>query len=144
VRRYRARLSGPLLDRIDVRLEVPRITRARQLAAADPAANSSAGPGSTAEARIAIVEARERMARRLVDTEWSVNGEVSGRWLRESIGRSPSGTTADVDRAVELGTLTMRGWDRVVRLAWTLADLDHAAAPDRSHVRAALALRSAL
>jgi magnesium chelatase family protein len=49
-----------------------------------------------------------------------------------------------LDRALDLGTLTMRGWDRVMRLAWTIADLDRAPRPGDTQVRAALALRSAL
>jgi len=136
VRRYLGRMSGPLLDRMDIRVRVRRVTTGR---IRDP---HTATP-TTAEARAVVERARTRMTDRLRGTGWSRNAEVSGPWLRGD-GRSVPGATADLDRALDIGTLTMRGWDRVMRLAWTLADLDAADRPDRRHVRDALALRSAL
>ncbi|WFR68770.1 hypothetical protein P9139_16480 [Curtobacterium flaccumfaciens] len=59
-------------------------------------------------------------------------------------GRPEPGATAQLDHALDLGTLTMRGWDRAMRLAWTLADLEGAERPAEHHVREALSLRSAL
>ena len=52
--------------------------------------------------------------------------------------------TASIDRALERGGITMRGYDRVLRLAWTVADLDGAARPDADHVGKALFLRRAI
>jgi magnesium chelatase family protein len=83
------------------------------------------------------------MATRLSGTGWSRNAEVTGTWLRAE-GRADPGATTVLDRALDLGTLTMRGWDRVMRLAWTMADLDAADRPGREHVARALALRTAL
>jgi magnesium chelatase family protein len=136
VRRYMGRLSGPLLDRIDIRVAVPRITRARLIVDGEPTM-------TTAEARDRVDQARNRMRHRLASTPWTVNGEVSGRWLRSGPDTPSPEVTADLDRALDLGTLSMRGWDRVMRLAWTLADLDGIRSPGVPHVRAALALRSA-
>jgi magnesium chelatase family protein len=50
--------------------------------------------------------------------------------------------TRDLDRALDAGLLSIRGYDRVLRVAWTEADLDGAGAPDRDHVSRALLLRS--
>ena len=83
------------------------------------------------------------MTDRLADTGWSRNAEVTGAWLRGP-GRAEPGATTDLDRGLELGTLTMRGWDRVMRLAWTIADLAAVERPGAEHVTAALALRSGL
>lgn len=136
VRRYLGRMSGPLLDRIDIRVHVPRVTAA--------VLRSAVGSTPTsAEARGVVGAARSRMTLRLAGSGWTRNAEVPGAWLRGP-GRAEPGATAVLDRALELGTLTMRGWDRVMRLAWTLADLDAAERPDDAHVAAALALRSGL
>lgn len=138
-RRYLARISGPLLDRIDVQLKVPRITAAGLRVAAER-------PGiSTAAARDRVVEARARAARRLLDTPWRTNAQMPGPWLRGAGGLHPGGrATADLDRALELGGVTMRGYDRILKVAWTLADLDGAAVPGLDHVGRALFLRKGL
>jgi len=135
-RRYLARLSGPLLDRVDIRLRVDRITAA-QLRAAD-------GPRiDTVTARARVERARATASRRLASTPWRLNAEVPGTWLRSPAGVPERGATASLDRALERGAITMRGYDRVLRLAWTLADLDDAARPDAGHVGRALLLRRA-
>ncbi|MCS6559087.1 ATP-binding protein [Curtobacterium flaccumfaciens] len=136
VRRYLGRMSGPLLDRMDIRVLVPRVTTGRMR-------DADGSTPTTAVARAAVAAARARMAERLHGTGWTRNAEVTGTWLRAE-GRIEPGSTADLDRALDLGTLTMRGWDRVMRLAWTLADLDAVERPTGAHVRGALALRSAL
>ncbi|KQS07453.1 Mg chelatase-like protein [Curtobacterium sp. Leaf183] len=136
VRRYLARMSGPLLDRIDIRVQVPRVTAAvmRRSAGTTP---------TTAEARVVVEAARARMTDRLAGTGWSRNAEVTGAWLRGP-GRAEPGATTALDRGLELGTLTMRGWDRVMRLAWTIADLTAVDRPGGDQVSAALGLRSGL
>lgn len=136
VRRYLGRLSGPLLDRIDIRVAVPRVTTGTLRA-------SEGATPSTAEAKRVVDDARARMHDRLHGTGWSRNAEVSGPWLRED-GRAAPGATEVLDRGLDIGTLTMRGWDRVMRLAWTMADLTGDERPERRHVERALALRTAL
>jgi magnesium chelatase family protein len=69
---------------------------------------------------------------------------VPGSWLRAGARRLAAGTTASLDRALERGGLTMRGYDRVLRLAWTVADLDGVDIPAPEHVGRALFLRKAL
>ncbi|WP_144765513.1 YifB family Mg chelatase-like AAA ATPase [Curtobacterium sp. 9128] len=135
-RRYLGRMSGPLLDRIDIRVRVDRVTTAA-LRAADGSAPS------TREARAVVDAARARMHDRLAGTGWTRNAEVPGTWLRGP-GRAAPGSTAELDRALDLGTLTMRGWDRALRLAWTMSDLDGVERPGTEQVRAAIGLRGAL
>ena len=146
-RRYLARLSGPLLDRVDIRLTVRRLSVAAMRAAgATGAASKPDGVTTsavvTSEAiRHRVVEARAVAAERLVATPWTRNSEVTGSWLRTGPRRLPHAATAALDRAFERGAITMRGFDRTLRLAWTLADLDTAEAPTAHHVGAALFLR---
>jgi len=137
-RRYLARLSGPLLDRIDIQLRVQRITAAQLRLAAD-------GPRLTSQAaRQRVVKARAAAADRLADTPWSLNSEVPGPWLRGGPARLPGATTAVLDRALERGGITMRGYDRVLRVAWTVADLGGVARPGSEHVGQALYLRKGM
>lgn len=128
-RRYLGRLSGPLLDRIDLQLRVPRITVAAMRMGDD------AGTMSTAEARARVTEARRAAAERLRGTPWRTNAELPGPWLRGAGRMHPGGTaTRGIDRLLELGGITMRGYDRVLKVAWTLADLAGAARPGAEHV----------
>ncbi|SBS70651.1 YifB family Mg chelatase-like AAA ATPase [uncultured Microbacterium sp.] len=116
IRRYLARLSGPLLDRIDIELAMQRVSLAQITGA-------GSGTETTASARGRVAEARARAAHRLRETPWRTNAEVSGSWLRagplapEPIIRRP------LDAALHRGSLTLRGFDRVLRVAWSVADL---------------------
>jgi magnesium chelatase family protein len=136
-RRYLARLSGPLLDRIDIQLQVRRITAAQVRLA-----RTSPNP-TTAAARARIEAARERTAARLHDTPWHLNAHVAGSWLRTPAGQPRRGATTALDRALERGGITMRGYDRVLKIAWTLADLDGIDRPGEDQVGRALLLRKA-
>lgn len=137
-RKYVGRLSGPLLDRIDIQFRVSRITAAHLRAAQDEPRTSSA------EARVRVATARGAAAERLAATPWRLNSQVPGSWLRGPKMRLPSAVTASLDRALERGGLTMRGYDRVLRLAWSVADLNGATRPDASHLGQALYLRRAI
>ncbi len=146
-RRYLARLSGPLLDRVDIRLSVRRLSiaamraaRARDDRPTTVNANER-GSGSSAAIRQRVVDARAAAAERLAETPWTRNSQVTGSWLRTGPRRLPQAVTVSLDRAFERGAITMRGFDRTLRLAWTLADLDTASAPTAHHVGAALFLR---
>ena len=132
-RRYLGRISGPLLDRVDVQLRVPRITLAALRAAGER-------PGlSSADARVKVIDARAVAAERLRGTPWRTNAEMPGPWLRGAGGLHPGGrAVAALDRSLERGGITMRGYDRVLKVAWTLADLDGSAVPRAEHVTRAL------
>jgi magnesium chelatase family protein len=73
-----------------------------------------------------------------------LNSEVPGAWLRGPQARLAPDTTAALDRALERGGITMRGYDRVLRVAWTISDLDGAARPTADHLGRALYLRRAI
>lgn len=137
-RRYLQRLSGPLLDRIDIQLRVQRIT------AAQLRASEAAERVSTAQARARVMAARSAASSRLAATPWSLNAHVPGSFLRSPAMRLHPSVTAPLDRALERGGLTMRGYDRVLRVAWTVADLAGADRPTADHLGQALYLRKAL
>jgi magnesium chelatase family protein len=134
VARYQGRLSGPLLDRVDLRVEVEAVTRL-QLMERDTAAESTA----TVAAR--VLAARDRAAERLAGTPWRTNGEVPGHELRTR-WQVESGALRDAEREMERGLLTARGLDRVLRVAWTVSDLASLDRPAREQVRTALSLRT--
>jgi magnesium chelatase family protein len=114
-RRYLARLSGPLLDRVDVKVELLPVGRAELLSD-----RQLAEPSAVVAERVR--EARLRAARRLRDTRWRLNAEIPGSELRRTFRPEP-GALAPLERALDLGEVSARGVDRIVRLAWTLADL---------------------
>ena len=131
--RYQQRISGPLADRIDVRLTLRRVPHA--LVMADDVVRPT-----SAQLRERVIAARERAARRLRGTPWRVNAEVPGTVLRGQwrLGRPD---TVVLDQAYARGAITMRGYDRALRLAWTVADLAGKLRPGRSEVAQALMLR---
>jgi magnesium chelatase family protein len=91
-----------------------------------------------------VAAARARAAERLESTPWSLNSHVPGAWLRGPGRRLDARTTASIDRALERGGITMRGYDRVLRLGWTIADLEAAQRPTADHIGRALYLRKAM
>lgn len=133
-RRYIGRMSGPLLDRVDIQLNVERVSLA-----------DFGHAGQEEDTRTVaerVLAARERQLMRLKNTGLETNSQVPGRILRGQL-RLPPGTTRILDTALERGVLTARGYDRVLRLAWTLADLDRSERPDADHIGQALGLRQA-
>ncbi|MCR2801069.1 YifB family Mg chelatase-like AAA ATPase [Microbacterium sp. zg-Y818] len=116
IRRYLGRLSGPIRDRIDIELAVTRVSVAHAQFAAERAI-------TTAQARDRVAEARGRAARRLRETPWRTNAEVSGTWLRQGPVAPPPAVRRPLDAALQRGALTLRGYDRVLRVAWSHADL---------------------
>lgn len=131
-RRYLGRLSRPLLDRIDLQVTVDRPTSVQLLD----------GPEGESTAAVAqrVLAARDRAAHRLLGTPWACNGQVPTRLLRTGM-RIDFAATRVVERALERGTLSARGLDRVFRIAWTLADLAGRERPGVDEVGGALALR---
>jgi magnesium chelatase family protein len=113
--RYARRLSGPLLDRIDLICEVQTPPAAQLVDRAGTAEPSAA-------VRERVVAARERQARRLAGDDALCNGHMDGRSTRRHAVLGSRGTERLLG-SVEAGTLTGRGHDRVLRLARTLADL---------------------
>ncbi|WP_243225409.1 YifB family Mg chelatase-like AAA ATPase [Microbacterium sp. CIAB417] len=137
IRRYASRLSGPLRDRIDIDLQVARVAASRATSGERTAPTSQV-------ARDRVAEARARAAARWRDTPWRVNADVPGTWLRQGAHRLAADHRAPLDRALERGALTLRGYDRVLRLAWTVADLAGLDRPGREEIGRALFLKRGL
>ena len=116
IRRYLSKLSGPLLDRIDIELSMQRVAVARLRAGDDTRI-------TTAQARDQVARARACAARRLEGTPWRSNAQVPGTWLRDGPLAPEPVIRRPLDAALERGALTLRGYDRVLRVAWTNADL---------------------
>lgn len=131
-RRYAARLSGPLLDRVDLQVPVLPVTRAELV--------DGRGGEASAVVRDRVLAAREKARHRFVDQPWSTNAEVPGPALRSTHPVQPGGRALVLDE-VGRGRLTARGVDRVLRVAWTLADLAAVDQPGVAEVSAAVMLR---
>jgi magnesium chelatase family protein len=132
-RRYQSRMSGPLLDRIDLRVDLPAVTRAAWLDGLD-------APETTAVVARRVLAARRTAAARLAGTGLVTNSQVPGRMLRER-WPVPRDSLRLVERALERGALSVRGFDRVLRVAWTLADLAGRTVPGGDEVAEALGMR---
>ncbi|SEL85524.1 magnesium chelatase family protein [Blastococcus sp. DSM 46786] len=132
-RRYQARLSGPLLDRVDLRVELPPVTRAAWL-------DGLPAPESTAVVAARVARARAVARARLAGTGLSLNSEVPGRLLRDRFA-VPRASLRLAERALERGSISVRGFDRVVRVAWTVADLAGRTVPCADDVAEALGMR---
>ncbi|MEV7638016.1 YifB family Mg chelatase-like AAA ATPase [Pseudarthrobacter enclensis] len=133
-RRYMALMSGPLLDRVDIQLQVDRVSLA-------DFGQAGAEEGTAAVAG-RVKAARLRQLDRLRPFGLDTNSQVSGRVLRGELRLKPQ-VTRILDHSLERGVLTARGYDRVLRLAWTLADLADRDLPDADHIGQALGLRQA-
>jgi magnesium chelatase family protein len=131
-RRYLARISGPLLDRVDLKSQLKEVTRAELRYDLELAESSEV----VAER---VLAARDRTRHRLTDTPWRTNAEIPGRELRRRFAPS-SRALAVLDRPLSDGRLTARGLDRVVRVAWTLTDLTGKDRPTAEQMSEALAL----
>lgn len=132
---YLQRLSGPLTDRIDLRLTVRRVSSVLL----EHGAHET--PPSSAALRERVQLARDRTAHRLRDTPWRVNADVPGAWLRGPHARLPRHDTAVLDQALARGVLTLRGYDKTLRIAWSIADLAGKDRPERGDLAQALSLR---
>ncbi len=130
-RRYRSRISGPVLDRIDIHLPVRRVARAHML-------DDSAPRVTTATARERVVAARAAATARWGQARIDANELRTGRFRLEPRVLAP------LDLALDRGALSMRGYDRSLRIAWTLADLAGTDTPTRDHIDRAFTLRKGL
>jgi len=131
---YQGRVSGPLMDRIDLQVEVPPVTAA-DLALPPPAEG-------TAEAAARVAQARALQAERAADAAGAsvLNAQAEGDFLETICALEPAARDL-LARAAEAGGLTARGWTRTLRLARTIADLEGSGAVRRVHVAEALIYR---
>jgi magnesium chelatase family protein len=142
---YQARISGPLLDRIDLTVDVPPVTAA-DLALPAPAEGTAEVAARVAAARDIAVE---RAAKAVAETNaaetggagaTALNARAEGRWL-EAIAALDEPGRALLTRAAEAGRLSARGWTRTLRLARTIADLEGGGPVRRIHIAEALIYR---
>jgi magnesium chelatase family protein len=131
IRRHRRKLSGPLLDRMDLLVNVERPTE-HELRF-EPATSS-------ARARELVADARERQRARLQGTGASCNGEMDARLVRRHVQLEEAAERA-LGRAYSVGALSARGRHRVLRVGRTVADLEHHQRVTHEDVLTALGLR---
>jgi magnesium chelatase family protein len=133
VQQYRQKLSGPLLDRIDLRLRVPRLTKEELLGSDE---------GETSQVvRARVWEARERQRRRYRPSGVACNAHLSGPVVRRETNLDPGAETM-LARAVDSMALTGRGFDRALKVARTIADLAGAGPIAADHLAEALSYRT--
>ncbi|WP_411722556.1 hypothetical protein [Mycetocola sp.] len=116
----------------------------RRITSAELAVSGDEQRLTSSAARQTVALARQRTAERLSGTPWTTNGQVPGPWLRSRERMLSRAVTAPLDRALERGAITMRGYDRVLRVAWTLSDLDGTGRPDARQIGRALFLRKGI
>lgn len=134
-RRYLQRLSGPLLDRIDLTVEVDPVARADFFGDAATRETSAIVAARVAQARAAAAD-------RWSGTAWTVNADVPGAHLRRRPWALPRKVLAQAEGMLDKGALSARGFDRVLRLAWTIADLSGRTSPSAVDVAEALHFRT--
>ncbi|OOC52602.1 MULTISPECIES: YifB family Mg chelatase-like AAA ATPase [Nocardiopsis] len=133
-RRYLSRLSGPLLDRVDLKVELQPVSRAELLA-------DRAFAESSEVVAARVEKARARAAERLSHTPWATNAAIPGSRLRREFPVEPAALRV-LGRAMDLGQISARGVDRALRVAWTLADLADRGRPGEEETAYAFALWS--
>ncbi|MBV9485853.1 MAG: YifB family Mg chelatase-like AAA ATPase, partial [Frankiaceae bacterium] len=132
LRQYQNKLSGPLLDRIDLRTRFEPISRA--------ILDVNARGEATAAVRERVMAARERASWRLEGTPWTTNAQVPGPEIRS---RWPlqGHVVAELQLDMDRGKASNRGIDRILKISWTLADLGGRGEPNRDDVELARHLR---
>ena len=132
--RYQNRISGPLADRIDLRLQLNAVN-------ASLVRQTNAGATQTSQELQAKVSlARSAASERLQGTPWSKNAQVPGPFLRREL-RLGKAVTAQLDSALDRNLISMRGYDRCLRVAWSVADLAGVSAPRTEELATAMYLR---
>jgi magnesium chelatase family protein len=128
VERYRSRISGPLLDRIDLHVEVPRLPHAELRA--------SSSVETSAEVRRRVIAARDRQLHRT----GKANALLGSREIERDCALTDGGQQL-LERAVEKLGLSARGYHRILRVARTIADLAAAGAIADTHLAEAIGYR---
>ena len=132
-RRYLGKLSGPLLDRVDLRVQM-HVARAGAFAPEDAEASAAV--------RARVATARSAAAERWSPHGFTTNAEVAGAVLRRHF-RLGAAVMAPLKRALEQGLVSIRGADRALRVAWSVADLAGRSSPATEDVSLALSFRQA-
>jgi magnesium chelatase family protein len=131
IARHRRKLSGPLLDRMDLLVHMPR---------PGPTALEDDAGTSSRDVLAEVLQARERQARRLAGTGLRTNSELTPQLVRELV-RADAAAHRLLRDAYAQGRLSARGYGRILRVARTIADLAASERVRAAHVRVALGLR---
>jgi magnesium chelatase family protein len=131
-RRYLGRISGALLDRVDVKIELEPVSRWELL-------NDKNFAESSRSVALRVLQARDRAANRLRGTPWRLNAEIPGSELRRTWPPAP-GALAVLERSLERGMISARGAVKVIRVAWTIADLAGKPRPTKDECNTALGM----
>jgi magnesium chelatase family protein len=134
VRRYLSKLSGPLLDRIDLRLKVDTPSRV-ELADLTPRENSI-------QIRARVEKARQISADRFADYSFSLNSQIPSELLRTRFKAQQKAMSA-LHNMIDCEEITARGFHKLLRLCWSIADLQEVAIPGIEELEIAISLRSA-
>ena len=132
VTRYQKRISGPLLDRIDIHLEVPQVEYEKLTD------KRSGEPSSVIRARVEA--ARERQLERFAGTGMLANSDMSAREVQRNCGLADAGDTL-MRAAMQRLQLSARSYHRVLKLARTIADLHECESIESHHLAEALQYR---
>jgi magnesium chelatase family protein len=132
IRRYSTKLSGPLLDRIDIRLQVDPPTRT-ELASTELGESSSS-------VRERVGQARKLAVYRFSKYPWSLNSEIPAKFLRNEF-RAEKSAMSLLHIQLEKENLSARGFHKVLRLAWSIADSEQHEVPIKADVERAISLR---
>lgn len=134
IQRYRSRLSGPLLDRIDLQIEVPRLTPEELLNMKESAEPSS-------EIRKRVVQARQIQARRYKNTNILTNSELNSDLIKQFC-QIDKASEEMLKSAIIKFNLSGRSYDRILKLARTIADLSQEENISQMHIAQALQYRT--
>ncbi|HEX8462996.1 MAG TPA: YifB family Mg chelatase-like AAA ATPase [Abditibacterium sp.] len=133
IRRYLSRISGPLLDRIDIHIEVPRLSSEELM-------NKRSGESSAA-VRSRVCAARQKQVERMKSDGLSSNGQMKARQLRQHCDMDAS-TKELLKAAINQFNLSGRGYDRILKVSRTIADLESSEAIELHHVAEAINYRA--
>lgn len=135
VRRYLGKLSGPLMDRIDIRVEVDSLSRVEMM-------QTDLGE-SSATIRKRVIVARDAAARRFMHEAWALNSEIPSRALRTTYQPERSAMNF-LHNELDREHITARGLHKVMRTAWSIADLSDHTHPTLSDTQEAFIMREGI
>lgn len=135
IKRYTRKISGPLLDRIDMQIHIPRVTY-QELHASEKSESS-------AEIRSRVVEARKRQLQRFKGSGILCNAQMSHGMIKKMCNLSQEAQDLMAE-AFKEKNLSARSYDRIIKVAQTIADLDHSDIIEGHHMGEAIQLRSGI